>query len=544
MVGVIAATLCSGQQAADADKTASFAGLVNNALTGEPMVRAHVALRGTANGTQKQYGATTTAEGKFSITGISPGRYQVSVDKVGFVMAPGSGSRASLNLQEKDKKEGYQVKLLPTGAIVGRVMDAEGEPVEGASVSTEGGMMAVAQTDERGFFRIGGLAPGKYRLKAVGPGAMPVGPEHRTDGTEEAHYVRTYYPGVISAKEAAMVEVRPNGEASGADIRLARFPWVRVSGRVIGLPENFERAIVIARTLNGFGNAGTSMVKPDGSFEIWRIDPGKALLSANLGVSGNRLERTPEKEIEVGGANLDGIELRVVPDADLAGRVEFEDEAARQLFSPPASEPSPAANNGQPARNQAAGGQQPRPRKQILLQNVSTYSGAPPAPIDETGVFLLKKVPAGKYRVTIQPGSVYVRSMQLGPQSIEGNVIDLSNGATGTDLSILVSSKVGSIAGVVVDAHGEAAGTRVVLAFDSAGNPNSRRYATAGPDGTYQFNDLAPGTYKLVAVQDSDSDSVLQFAGLDLYEDLMETVEIHPGDKVVKELKRRAPGEP
>ena len=47
-----------------------------------------------------------------------------------------------------------------------------------------------------------------------------------------------------------------------------------------------------------------------------------------------------------------------------------------------------------------------------------------------------------------------------------------------------------------------------------------------------------------MAVQDSDSDSVLQFAGLDLYEDLMETVEIHPGDKVVKELKRRAPGEP
>ena len=538
VVGIVVACLCRGQQAVDSDKTAAVEGQVNNALTGEPLVRAHVVLRGNSAPTQKQYGALTTAEGKFSVTGIAPGNYRASVDKVGFVMAPGSSARVTLNLKEKEKKDSLQLKMLPTGAIVGRVTDAAGEPVENANVSTEGSTMESALTDEKGTFRIGGLAPGKYRLKATMQGSASFGPELRTDGTEEVHYVRTYYPGVISPKEASPVEVRPDGETSGADIRLARMPWVRVSGRVIGIPEGIERATVMARSPNGFGSGGAT-VKSDGSFELWRIDPGKSLLSANWSSPGGRFERTVEKEIEVGGANLDGIELRVVPEADIPGRLDFEDETARQVLNPAAQESS----RQQPGKPQQSGGQQP-PRPSIQLQNISNGPGPGPAALDETGAFSLKRVPAGRYRVFIQSGALYVKSMRLGGQQIEGSVLDLSNGSGGADLSVLVSSKVGSITGAVLDAHGEVAGTRVVLVPDGSETPQSRRYANAGQDGTYQFNNLAPGAYKLVAVQDSDTDSVMQMSGLDLYENLMETAELHPGDKIVKDLKRRTPGEP
>ncbi|MES1258119.1 MAG: carboxypeptidase-like regulatory domain-containing protein [Acidobacteriota bacterium] len=537
LTAALLAALCQGQTAAEADKTAAVEGQVNHGLTGEPMVRAHVVMRGSAAGVQKQYGAMTTAEGKFSMTGVTPGNYQVNVEKTGFVSPPGSGSRVTLLLKESDRKDGVKLKLIPTGAIAGRVTDAEGEPVEGATVVAEGGVTESVASNETGNFRIGGLTPGKYRVKASLNNMLPFAPEIRTDGTQESHYVSTYYPGVLSSKEAALVEVRTDGESGGADIRLMRLPWVRVSGRVLGLPEGVGNPVVFARQSKGFGIMVTAPIKQDGSFEIWRSDPGKYMLSANFRGGANRFERTAEKEVEVGGANVDGIELRVIPESDLPGRVDFEDDAARQLLQPP----SPATKPQQPGTQPS--GQQRTPQPSIQLQNVAMGPGPGLATFDESGIFSLKKVAAGRYRVVIRPDSLYVRSMRLGSRSVEGSLLDLSDGSDGADLSILVSAKVGSISGAVVDSQGSAPGTRVVLEPEKADAPGTRRYATAGQDGTYQFRNLAPGTYKVVAVQDSDTDSVMQMSGLDLYDDLMETVEIQPGDNVTKDLRRRAPGE-
>jgi hypothetical protein len=122
----------------DSGKTASIEGVVTDSVTGAPIPRVHVMLNGSIDGLPGIYGATAAVDGKFSITGITPGSYSLAGQRVGFVAMPGQGNITRLTLKADDHKTDVNLKLAPTGAITGRITDANGEPVEGASVEVRG----------------------------------------------------------------------------------------------------------------------------------------------------------------------------------------------------------------------------------------------------------------------------------------------------------------------------------------------------------------------------------------------------------------------
>jgi hypothetical protein len=137
------------------DKPASASGTVTNSLTGEPVLRAHVTVRGAGQNSQT-YGALTNGEGKFSLTPLQPGEYTMSVERVGFIFAAPFNSAESrstrFTLGPGDRKDDLKLTLTPVGAITGHVLDAAGEPVQGASVVAEGGNgnSPGATTDDKG----------------------------------------------------------------------------------------------------------------------------------------------------------------------------------------------------------------------------------------------------------------------------------------------------------------------------------------------------------------------------------------------------------
>jgi hypothetical protein len=380
-------------QSSTAQEKATVEGTITNSITGGPVLRARISVEGSVDERQGRYSAVTGADGSFSISRVAPGQYRILVQRTGFVMTGKTPRYLTLAAGETRRLD---LQLTPAGAVTGRVTDENGVPVENASVSTEGssrGQSAV--TDLNGAFRIGGLRPGRYRINVSENNPYGGPPEIRTDGTTDVHYASTYYPGVLSTKEAGFVPVRPGSETSGIEIRLVRVPFVRVSGKTVGIPSNAGNRMIMLEQ----GDGGWAVPpRRDGSFEFWRLDPGKYRLNAEWDAPDGSQVHTATVNFEVAGSNVDNILLRVVPDSDISGQLEYENDAAKQAAS---AEKSPLNIS--------------------LLHSDGGDSEAAAAQADKTGAFHFRKVPAEKYKITLLARAVYLRAIRLGPTETEGS---------------------------------------------------------------------------------------------------------------------------
>jgi hypothetical protein len=500
-----------------------------NAVTGDPVPRAHVALQVFDGRKPRSYGAITTAEGKFSVIGLPGGNYNISADRLGFVSD--RRSQTVLELKPGNHRNDVKLTLNPTGAVVGTVVDAEGEPVENCTVTAESNRgTETSVTDANGRFRIGGLAPGKYRIKAK-PNEPQLPPEIRTDGTVEAHYAETYYPSALDAKGGSIVNVDPGGEGGGTEIRLVRTPIVRVSGKVTGIPQGTEHVFLMVQRedtnrrnmgwgfsmISNTGWSGGAQVKKDGTFALWRLSPGPYRIGVQtISVGGPAMSAAPA-EVVVGDTNVDGLELRMMAAADLTGQVEYESEDA------------------QPPLVSLDGTQPPgRVSSQLWLQGIDGTNGGSAARIDSNGAFTVEKVMPGRYHVMWQGGQGYVKSMRLGSAEIDGQILDLTAGAAGAALTVVISAQFGSISGTV-QTDPQTAGLAVVLV---AGGQGWMNFAEVGTGGSYSFDNVVPGEYKLTAISRSDLDTIQQDEdGLGTYAPVTETVTIRAGEKTTQDLK-------
>ena len=507
-----------------AEKSASVAGTVVNAITGEPIPRAHVTLMSFGKGERHDYGAMTTAEGKFSIPGVPAGSISTTATRLGFVAD--QTSAAGVELKAGDHKDDLTLKLTPTGAIAGTVVDADGEPVEHCSVvaeSSRGGQPS--STDARGRFRLGGLTPGKYRIKAT-PNDPGFPPEIRTDGTVEAHYSETYYPSALDEAGAARVAVQAGAESGGIEIRLVRTPIVRVSGKVSGVPASAENVQLTVNRMRdrsrGFfvghmGGWSGARVKKDGTFAIWRLAPGPYRIAAQWNTPNGQMAAAAPVDVVVGDANVDGVELRMMAAADVAGQVEYEDDA---------KPPEPAADAQSARRNPAYVG----------LQGINGSDGGAFAKVDSSGAFTLERVLPGRYRVIWAGGRGFVKSMRLGQSEVSGSILDLGNGAAGAARTVVVGDKYGSLSGTVQTDGASTASLRVLMLPD--GSEQGFQLGVIGTEGSYSFNNVIPGTYKLAAIAEADVNGVIQGGDeWDQYAPVTETVTIAASDKVTQDLK-------
>jgi hypothetical protein len=187
-------------------------------------------------------------------------------------------------------------------------------------------------SDGEGRFRICGLRPGKYLVRAlfrdsnlVQDYLMP--PEIRTDGTKEAHYSPTFYGGTLTVAGSARVRVPSGGEASGIEIKLVRTPVISLSGRVGGFPAGAGRLHVEVRLPGERVNWTTVAVKSDGTFHVWKVDPGEYTLAA-VGSLKGQPESAPVK-VEVARKNIENLKLPYLAPVAVPGMVRYLDEGAR-----------------------------------------------------------------------------------------------------------------------------------------------------------------------------------------------------------------------
>jgi large repetitive protein len=233
----------------------TIAGTVVDALTRRPVAGARIALaEAHGNGvsaTEPSGSARSDAKGHFSAAGLLPGDYEVRVVKSGYL--PATLPRIAASARSAGAAA---VALVPAASISGSVVDAQGKPVVGASVSLEparGGRGRFAaggagfrgprgetstRTGPDGTFRLEGLAaiPSGVPLMASHTGFAPA---ERPGVTLKAGQALTGI--VLTLPVGLSVKGRVVDEASqpvaGAEIRVSpsegRGP-ARIFRRVIG----------------------------------------------------------------------------------------------------------------------------------------------------------------------------------------------------------------------------------------------------------------------------------------------------------------------
>jgi hypothetical protein len=445
-------------------------GSVINALTGEPLRKVTVTLKGAAH-----YSAITDAEGEFSIEGERPDEFEIHAYRQGFMefvdsrkfKIPGSG------------KKDLAIKLTPQCVLAGKVVDEDGDPMENAEVFIArriAGRETFSQSsnaDDEGHFTITGLNAGTYILSASDPragNAQAWSPHARVD------YVRTYYPASLTAAGAVPLVLAAGAQNRNLEIRLRKERVFHVRGRITNLPKLYGFVVLAATDEARREEKASSQIR-EGKFECTGILPGDYVVRMSFWSFNRETKQVADSTmfgsipLTVGDHDVDDLILDLAPGATINGSIKMEGSA-----KPPSTWP---------------------------LLYMAGESDVRTMSIKEDGAFTWSDVPPDVFKIRLAPAEgVYLKSIRFNGQPVSTTAWDLTSGAGGT-LEITLSPNAAEISGVVRDNGGASAGDRVVTVWASGEAPRS---APSNADGTFRFGSLAPGEYHVLAWEEIEHD--------------------------------------
>jgi hypothetical protein len=313
----------------------SIEGDVVDALTGTgiPGARVRFSLPG-----EDLFFVTTDAQGHFLLTGEDGLDIPLSAACPGYVEPAAAGGRSLV--QEVSRSSAgvlYRLELVRQSAIVGKVIDPVGVPIAGVSVKVDSVKVmqellhrsvlvdddfrhftANVQTNDLGEYRFP-LQPGTYYLAAepeviiTGSTAPPQDPSQRL----------TYYPHGVKASQAEPVQLA-EGEERRVDIQIVREGGVKVRGRILGVQGGEGARLSMDVTPLNSGGRIWHFDNIDGRFEAPALLPGTYRFIASEGFSGeDGPVAVARRRVEVGSADLDGVDLELQPTVEITGSVAF-----------------------------------------------------------------------------------------------------------------------------------------------------------------------------------------------------------------------------
>ena len=591
-------------------------GQVVDALTGAPIANATVTVTSRIpiasfvllSGHVGPAEFLTATDGRFVLHDLPKTNLQINVVASGYVNAAfgqsrPNGSSRPLEVDEGQRLGDVKVRMWKYGVITGTVLDDVGEPAVGLAVravrrSLSNGLPAISQsglanTDDRGVYRLSGLTPGDYlvtvpqsietapaamldamlqslstgmpqaggladlAVSAGGRGAMRVGDLMVTsqsgflpmlaDGRVMA-YQTLFYPAAVSPAQAEVVTVASGDERSGIDFQLRVVPTFRVSGSVTtptGSASGIAVHLLAAGAEDATGPMGadidvaTATTGSDGAFTFLGVPPGRYVA---------RAARQPRPPLPA--------ELAESPIAQLA-------------FGPASSGPSVAlyakTSVGVNAtdvtgvalalaegaklsgRVQFDGTATPPTPQQIqgITVTLTAIDGngdttPTPARVGQGGQFKTLGYPPGRFYLTPSPrvGAWTLKSVMAGGRDILNGPLELADADVG-DVVVTYTDAVTQISGTV---HLPATGTPpyvTVLLFPAdyrawaAGgmSPRLARSASASKTGTFTIGAVPAGEFLVAALDDADVPENEDVAFYDALAPVATRVVLHDGDK-------------
>lgn len=423
----------------------------------------------------------TGADGLAAFADLAQGRYQMRIEAAGY-------AHQEMIVVRERGSQAVVVDLLPGADLRVQVEDGAGLPLPGVEVVAQSADPVQAQraedkvqrTDDSGRAIFTGLTPGAwtvdYRAAAAPNGlqfsGLPGG------GAPEAAKSRSHtaVPVTLIPGDAQEVVLRATGlciptaiikrrgaALAGAEVRLEA---VTADDGGFSMP-HFGRS---ERT-DANGRVRLQPSEP-GAYEVI-VTPGSGLPERREKV---QLAAGPQEiEVDVRGGRISGLVL-----AD--GRV-----------------PANATAHLEAAPAESGGSGRPQPRGRFIAITASddgndpvgsiSFGGAAStsAQVDGSGRFSFDEVPAGEYVVRISTSGFASWTSE--------RIVLKENQEREIGTAALVSG--GIIRGINRRSAGQDGPGGFLVLLDAGGNQAG--FAQSGPDGAYEFKDLATGTYTLLA---------------------------------------------
>jgi protocatechuate 3,4-dioxygenase beta subunit len=530
---------------------------------GQPMANVPVVATPIGRGAarrQRMFGqgpqTTTDDYGAFEFEGLAPASYAISASAPGYITPPPIDDENSYGVYRAG--DVANITLARGGVITGKVVNASGSPLTGVSVNAirVGGLdgepdnQLVFQsfgrawrTDDRGVYRIYGLTPGSYIIQA-GPAGQAGGPGGARPNilspfSEDAP---TYYPS--SARDVATpVAVRAGEEVSGIDISYRGEKGRVVSGRIVAKTGDnaFGPAQIVLSVAGSDSVVATTLQMDAGPRNVGRMNRAEGRAFAFYGVrdgeydvvalrSGFGLESdavSAPRRVSVHGADVGGVELTLTPLASLGGRVTIEKKAA-VCHSTRASSVEEILLAAERDKVQT---QEPS----LLSQLTAIRPTAP----DSAGEFMLRNLQAGRHRVIVRlpDENWYLRAISLESKppspsarrtasrastNVARDGVTIRPGEKPAGITVTIAEGAAALKGRVAsnqagqDGRLPAKVRAYLIPAEKEAADDPLRYAqtTAAGDGDFNFKNLAPGRYYLLAKQIKDGDAHADRASL------------------------------
>jgi hypothetical protein len=246
----------------------------------------------------------------------------------------GSSNPLRFTLQPGQTRDRIELKLAAWSVIEGRVLDERGDPIMDASVQLlqpryEGGggvlsaSLRARLTDDRGQYRIYGVAPGSYLVSgAIG----------QVTAGDVPGYARSFFPGTDDVSAAEYVVVEASRVISGVDVALVRASTAHVSGALLdaeGRPTT-GGAVSLAPAGSAVGVRVGARIA-EGSFEFPNVPSGRYVISMSRGrVNGWTEGDFAAMVVTVGDADITGLVLRATPGSRIDGRIIYSSSDANR----------------------------------------------------------------------------------------------------------------------------------------------------------------------------------------------------------------------
>jgi protocatechuate 3,4-dioxygenase beta subunit len=437
--------------------------------------------------------AITDNDGNYLINNVPTGDYLV------FPIAPAlvveNGQRLTITAGETIRDINFA--LVHSGAITGRITDADGQPLINETVSVvrvepesdyERHKFASFRTDDRGIYQAFGLRPGKYKV-SVGqplPRQIPL-PSH--PGFVRKILRQTFYPSVADPEKATILEVTESSEIKDIDIVASAASTFKLTGRIIdgetSKPLPNVRLIVLQS--NFPASTGSFSSDSNGEFKLEGATPGRYKF---LIFSHNDWRADP-LTVDVIDKYLTGLEIKAMRGASLAGVVVVENSDDK-VVAPKLSDLLIFAS----------------------VPNLSTpdYLPIDPIQVNPDGSFKIAGLTAGMNRLHLwERNNSSLRALEIA--SVEQNGvrqsgdINLKDGEQVAGLRIVakVVELTGAIRGQIKFENGEPSRAARIIVSISRLNENSSKSLPEGmsspPEvdsrGRFLIERLAAGTYEL-----------------------------------------------